>query len=225
MNAITTHTDNSFLLNNIPFDKHYSFIVEKHFVSNINDKDFATKHITKVSLINHFDGNNKLLSNQLLKDISIDGAVYTSIVDFMNAFDVVKHGTSTTSTPTLATKIPMINENGVLVWQNTMSDGTITYTLQDGTAYAGDVTLLLPYSVGTHKVADFSITTFAVSGAFDYLKTKAEHGFSLIQSIEIGEGQTFNAYANYNILPNGDLVINSSMQFPSTYFVRITGIQ
>jgi len=162
-----------------------------------------------------------------IADVTIDGVVFSNNDLFITELNKVlySNSTATTSTPTIATKIPMINENGVLVWQNTMSDGTITYTLQDGTAYAGDVTLLLPYSAGTHKVADFSITTFAVSGAFDYLKTKAEHGFSLIQSIEIGEGQTFNAFTNYNILPNGDLVISTNSVFPNTNFVRITGIQ
>lgn len=109
MNAITTNTANSFLLNNMPFDKHYSFIVEKHFVSNINDNNFTAKHITKVSLVNHFDSNDKLLSNQLLKDISIDGTVYTSIVDFMNAFEVVKYG-SALSPNTLTTTFS-IEEN------------------------------------------------------------------------------------------------------------------
>jgi len=99
-----------------------------------------------------------------IADVTIDGVVFSNNDLFITELNKVLYSNSTaTPTPTLATKTPMINENGVLVWQNTMSDGTITYTLQDGTAYAGDVTLLLPYTVSPNPI----VTTLAINDTVD----------------------------------------------------------
>ena len=40
----------------------------------------------------------------------------------------------------------MIDPAGVFVTKNIYSDSSITYTLQDGTTYLGNTSLLLPYS-------------------------------------------------------------------------------
>jgi hypothetical protein len=176
------------------------------------------------------DLNRTLFDSIDYRDFSISGVVATDGAKAMNALNEIIYKNIADVVPPLPVapkiiqSIPMQDATGLLVWKNILDNGTETYTLQNGTVYSGSRFTLLPYAKSIEKT-EYSITTFAVSGAYDYLLTKSQHEFKIIQTIEIGEGQTFNAYANYNILPNDDLIINSSVAFPNTYFVRITGIR
>lgn len=83
--------------------------------------------------------------------------------------------------PKIIQSIPMQDALGVLVWKNILDDGTFTYTLQNGTAYAGATAALqVPDSitanntkvvVGTAKGLDYTL----IAGV--YTKTQLETSY------------------------------------------------
>jgi len=170
-------------------------------------------------------GNNERLYYGKIADTTIEGVVYSDINDFILQMNkvVFAGASSAIPTPYITSTLPMIDPLGVFVIKNTYSDGTVTYTLQDGSTYLGDTTLLLPYEKGGEKQLILPITDFVESGAYDYFLPKTIHGIEIINSVEVGSSvDTLSAITNYTIAPNGDLTISTNAQLTSE-IVRITG--
>jgi hypothetical protein len=159
----------------------------------------------------NINGTPKTTANDLL----------TALQDIVNISDA--DAASGAATPTITSVTPMQAPDGTYVLLAVKSDGSRVYTLADGSPYTGNTTLLLPYSKGGEKQLVLPASDFAVSGAFDYLLTKAQHGIELINSVEVGSSlDTLSAITNYTIAPNGDLTISTNTAF-TTEIIRITG--
>jgi hypothetical protein len=159
-----------------------------------------------------------------IADVTIDGVVFTNNDLFILELNKVLFAIgSSTTTATLSAKIPMIDPSGVLVWQNVMSDGSATYTLQDGTAYSGNIILLLPYTKGGEESETFIITDFtktAVVGGFEYLLLQSAIGITLINSVTEKTGMLS---LSYTITQTNDVVITSTIEYPIDTKIRISG--
>jgi len=105
-------------------------------------------------------GNNERLYYGKIADTTIEGVVYSDINDFILQMNkvVFAGASSAIPTPYITSTLPMIDPLGVFVIKNTYSDGTVTYTLQDGSPYLGDTTLLLPYTAPELAPILFSYT-------------------------------------------------------------------
>ena len=129
---------------------------------------------SKIGLLK-FDGINQFLIP--LRDVSewdIDGSTFTDPIALVLILkDIVYGGGSSVNltpiitkldevidainTPTLEDIENMIDPSGIFVIKTVSSDGTVTYTLQDGSTYLGDTTLLLPYENKTQELIEKTI--------------------------------------------------------------------
>ena len=91
------------------------------------------------------------LYNGKLIDHTINGTPYVDVYLFVEKLNEVVYsngGGNSAIVPIVYTtsELAMIDPLGVFVTKNLLSDGSVSYTLQDVTPYPGDVTLLLPYT-------------------------------------------------------------------------------
>lgn len=133
--------DNFFLIENTGIEtKQYP----RWYEAKITGKDFIR--------VARYDNQDVLFDNINFADFTVEGVAVTSgILGAAKLNDVIYKNLATTSPPPppappkIIQSIPMQDALGVLVWKNILDDGTFTYTLQNGTAYAGATnTLILP---------------------------------------------------------------------------------
>ena len=148
--------DDEILLNGQPIRRHelsYS-ILRKQYPYNTNEYH-------EVSIVNREKRYLPKCVKARYIFWEIDGVVPSDLNDLIVKLkDALKVtlGITPPTTPYITSTLPMIDPLGVFVIKNTYSDGTVTYTLQDGSPYLGDTTLLLPYTAPELAPILFSYT-------------------------------------------------------------------
>jgi hypothetical protein len=131
--------DNFFLVENTGIEsKQYP----RWYEARITGKDYVR--------VAKYNDEDVIFDNINFTDFTVEGVAVTSGISgaaILN--DVVYKNLATTSPPPppalpkIIQSIPMQDATGLLVWKNILDDGTFTYTMQNGTAYAGATNSLL----------------------------------------------------------------------------------
>lgn len=130
------------------------FLVEN---TGIQTKQYPRWYEAKITgadfvRVARYDNQDAIFDNINFADFTVDGVAVASGIKGAAALNDVIYKNLVIATPPpppappkIIQSIPMQDALGVLVWKNILDDGTFTYALQNGTAYAGATnTLLLP---------------------------------------------------------------------------------
>ncbi len=94
-----------------------------------------------------------------------------------------------TPPPKIIQSIPMVDATGILVWKNILDDGTVTFTTQSGSAYAGSTSGLLPYNDAP--------TVIQVSEAVPIIGIGQTAVGKIVLAVDINKNYTINIVSNY----------------------------
>lgn len=229
--------DNFFLVENTGIEtKQYP----RWYEAKITGKDFVR--------VARYDNQDSIFDNINFADFTVEGVAVTSGISGASKLnDVIYKNLATISPPPPPTapkiiqSIPMQDALGVLVWKNILDDGTFTYTLQNGTAYAGATnTLLLPtqlivptdsysmqLSAGDYTRAQ--VLARAVTLGYTLGKTKinqvqfvANNGGFVLKNTAGAVQMTADDFTNTNHLIKGNS-IGTQLEEVDDFKVTITG--
>lgn len=178
------------------------------------------------------DLNRVLFDSISYLEFSVNGVVESDGVKAANALNEIIYAsiaTVTGASPFVTSTTLLQTPTGEMVFMQTVSDGTTKYLNADGTAYTGDVALLLPFAGNKEKEIILPKTAFTetqVGSDFEYLLPSTSIGMAVINSVQIGEYTSGNfveqSFVVDAVQSNGDVKIITSVQLTNE-FIRITG--